>query len=247
MGTPYMKFLSLINPDEASVDFHAIRGGVPKKNITYTGISGATSAASNGLSQDISSSLELVGRLFPIMLGIVALNALILLILVVGGIVFYCRRRRTSVAAARARTPRGRMSPMPMNVRHTFPGNFQSPQQAHTYESVSMALTEDAFVPPSPAFHNRDGNRDRSNFRSSQQAHTYEPVSMALTEDTFVPSSPTSSFHKLDGNHDRYSQSSQQARTNEPVSMAMTEDTFVPPSPAFHKQDGNRNSFKPTA
>ena len=215
MGNPYMKLLSLINPDEASANFHAIRGGVPKTNITYTGISGATAAASSGLSQDVTSSLELVGRYFPILLGIVALNALVLLILVIGGTVFYCRRRRT--LAVSARTPRGRMSPMPMNVRYTsFPGNFQSPQQAHTYEPVSMALTEDTFVPSSP----RAGVYPTKDFPAS---------------------------HDLDGNRDRLNFQSQQARTSEPVSMALTEDTFVPPSPAFHKLDGNRDSFRSNA
>ena len=201
MGNPYMKFLSLIDPDEASANFHAIRGGTPKTNITYTGISGGTAAASYGLSQDATSSLELVGRYFPVLLGIVALNALVLLIGVIGGAVFFCRRRRASVVSAR--TPRGRMSPMPMNVRYTSSSgnfqNFQSPQQAHTYEPVSMALTEDTFVPTS---HDLDGNRDRPSFPSPQQARTYDPVSMALTENTFVPPSPP--FHKLDGNRDSF-------------------------------------------
>ncbi|GLB33805.1 putative acid protease [Lyophyllum shimeji] len=142
-------------------------GGQPKTNITYTGLNGAAAMPSFNISQDISDSLEKIGRYLPAMLAVVALNALILLVLAIAGTVIYCRRRRNPRARARA-TP-GRMSPMPMNPRHSYvPGSgLPPPEQSHphVYEPVSMALTEDTFVPPSPAFHSFDGkpgNRPKS-------------------------------------------------------------------------------------
>ena len=156
MGNPYLKLLSIIDPDEASVDFHKARGGEPKTNITYQGLDGVSVAPSFNISQDISASLERIGKYIPAMLGVVALNALILLVLVVAGTVIYCRRRGGQRIPAR--TPRGRMSPMPMNPRHSYvAGTLPLPEQTHTYQPVSMALTEDTFVPPSPGFYKFDG------------------------------------------------------------------------------------------
>ncbi|RDB22850.1 Aspartic protease [Hypsizygus marmoreus] len=156
MGNPFMKMLPIIDPDEASVDFHKARGGQPNTNITYQGLDGVSAMPSFNISQDISDSLDRIGRYLPAMLGVVALNALILVVLVIVGSVLYCRRRNP---AASMRTTRGRMSPMPMNPRHSYiVGSGLPPPQAHTYEPVSMALTEDTFVPPSPAFHGFDGN-----------------------------------------------------------------------------------------
>ncbi|KAF9485360.1 aspartic peptidase A1 [Pholiota conissans] len=171
MGNPYMKLLSIIDADEASADFHKARGGTPRTNITYTGLNGISVAPSFSISTDISESLEMIGKFIPAMLGIVALNALILIVCCIVWLVSFVRKRRLRPTA---RTPRARMSPMPpvdirlergdsdesgmgpmpMNLRNSYiagssPGN-------HTYEPVSMALTEDTFVPPSPAFHGFD-------------------------------------------------------------------------------------------
>ncbi|KAF8076381.1 aspartic peptidase A1 [Lyophyllum atratum] len=168
MGNPYMKLLPIVDPDEASLDFHQARGGQAKTNITYQGLDGAAAMPSFNISQDISSSLERIGRYLPAMLGVVALNALILIVLAIAGTVIYCRRRQPS-ARVRARAAPGRMSPMPMNPRHSYvAGSGLPPPQPHIYEPVSMALTEDTFVPPSPAFHHlkegtlRPGDRPKS-------------------------------------------------------------------------------------
>jgi saccharopepsin len=156
MGNPYMKLLSIIDPDEGSVDFHNVRGGEPQTNITYHGLGDVSIQPSFNISQDISASLERIGRYIPAMLGVVALNALVLLVLAAAGTVIYCRRR--SRRSAPARTPRGRFSPMPMNPRNSYvPGVLPLSEQPHSYQPVSMALTEDTFVPPSPAFHKFDG------------------------------------------------------------------------------------------
>ncbi|KAF5321097.1 hypothetical protein D9619_000938 [Psilocybe cf. subviscida] len=53
------------------------------------------------------------------------------------------------------------MDPMPMNPRNTYVAGLPSPNSHHTYEPVSMALTEDTFVPPSPAFHGKGQMSDR--------------------------------------------------------------------------------------
>lgn len=151
-----MRLLSIIDPDEASVDFHTARGGQPKTNITYQGLNGVAVQPSFYISQDTSAALERIGKYIPAVLAVVALNALVLLILVVAGSIIYCRRQRRRRIPGR--TPRGRMSPMPVNPRHSYlPGVLPPPEQMHTYQPVSMALTEDTFVPPSPAFHKFDG------------------------------------------------------------------------------------------
>ncbi|KAF8204971.1 aspartic peptidase A1 [Pholiota molesta] len=147
MGNPYMKLLSIIDADEASADFHK--------------------------SRDISGSLELIGKFIPAMLGIVALNALILIVCCIVWLVSFFRKRRLRPVA---RTPRARMSPMPpidvrlengnsdeshisgmtpmpLNLRNSY---IAGSPGSHSYAPVSMALTEDTFVPPSPAFHGFD-------------------------------------------------------------------------------------------
>lgn len=174
MGNPYMKLLSIIDADQASIDFTQLRGGVPRTNITYTGLNGISVAPSFSISTDISESLELIGKYIPAMLGIVALNALILIVCCIVWLVSFCRKRKQRAVA---RVPRARMSPMPpvdvrlertatgessasgmapmpMNPRNTYVAG--SPGGQHTYEPVSMAMTEDTFVPPSPAFHGFD-------------------------------------------------------------------------------------------
>ncbi|KAF9009070.1 aspartic peptidase domain-containing protein [Cyathus striatus] len=159
MGNPYMKLLSIVDPDEASIDFHNARGGTPRTNITFTGLNGISVAPSFSISNDISSSLERIGKYLPIMLGIVALNALVLIVLAIAGLVMCCRRlRKRKNTGLRTRTPLGRTSPMPMNPRSTYVAGYGRPD-THVYEPVSMALTEDTFVPPSPAFHADGGSR----------------------------------------------------------------------------------------
>jgi len=167
MGNPYMKLLPVIDADEASIDFHKVRGGQPRSNITYKGLDGISVMPSFNISQDISDSLERIGRYLPAMLAVVALNALILIALVVTGIVICCRKRNPS---APARTTRGRMSPMPLNDRNTYiPGGGTT----HGYQPVySMAISENdsVFIPPSPAFHNSDGNTLRPGDRPKSVA-----------------------------------------------------------------------------
>ncbi|KAF8812440.1 aspartic peptidase A1 [Phlegmacium glaucopus] len=163
MGDPYMKFLSLIDPNQASADFHKIRGGTPNINITYTGLSAAAISPSFNLSVDTSQALETIAKFVPAILALVALNALVLIICCIVWLVSTCRRRN---ARAIPRIPRSRsLRTTPLNHTNFYAAETLSPSTPHVYEPVSMALTEDTFVPPSPAFYNsglQPGDRPKS-------------------------------------------------------------------------------------
>ncbi len=156
MGNPFVKLLSLVDPNQASAEFHQVRGGQPLTNITYNAAnstSASGSLASGGsttvtLSNELADTLTKVGTYLPALLAIMALNALVILLLIGAAFVYMFRRRSKKV---RARTNPGRMSPMPMNRTSSF-GLPSDPSPAHTYEPVSMALTDDTFIPPSAAF-----------------------------------------------------------------------------------------------
>ncbi|KIK68172.1 hypothetical protein GYMLUDRAFT_37012 [Collybiopsis luxurians FD-317 M1] len=160
MINPFLRLLSLVNPDEASQDFVKARGGTARTGITYNqsnSTASATSTTSVDLSTEVAETLAKIGTYFPAILAIVALNALVLLALAILGIILLCRRtkksKRQRILDARTRTPIGRMSPMPLNTRDS---NATEP---HNYEPISMALTEDTmFVPPSPAFKRFNGS-----------------------------------------------------------------------------------------
>lgn len=156
MGDPYVKLLSIVDPDEASIDYHLARGGSPKKNITYTGLDGVSIAPSFSISTDISESLDMIGKYMPAMLAVVGFNALILIVGVIVWLVMLIRRRRRRSTARVPRARTGASSRAESNRADSLRPNsyiagMMSPQ-AHSYEPVSMALTEDTFIPPSPAF-----------------------------------------------------------------------------------------------
>lgn len=164
-----MRFLPVFNPDEASVDFHSIRGGTPKQNITYVGLQGTANSPSFFISDDVSEALEMITKFIPAVLGIVALNALVLICLVVGGLSYWMKRRRLRRServrggSGQARNVRGRLSPMPLNnIPSYIAGDQGSPSTPVAYHPVSMALSEDTFVPPAPAFHKFDNSSQLS-------------------------------------------------------------------------------------
>ncbi|EKM59341.1 uncharacterized protein PHACADRAFT_249769 [Phanerochaete carnosa HHB-10118-sp] len=172
MGNPYVKLLSLVDPAQASADFHQLRGGTAATNITYNAAN-STSLASGGgsvavsLSADMVHTISQLGSYLPVVLAIMALNALAVLLLVAAAFAYMCRRRRAKVRARR--TP-GRMTPMPVDPALSasafgmgmgmLPGGG-SGGEGHTYEPVSMALSEDTFVPPSPAFQKEGSSKLR--------------------------------------------------------------------------------------
>lgn len=162
MGDPYVQMLALIDPNQASAEFHSVRGGNPLTNITYNVSNDGTGGTTVTLSTEVANTIDKLAKYLPAMLGVLALNALLLIVLTIVGFVLLCRRRNKTV---RARKTPGRLSPMPMD-NASFNRYSGAPEAApHTYQPVSMALTEDTlFVPPSPAFKGepRFGERPKS-------------------------------------------------------------------------------------
>ncbi|KAL4081864.1 aspartic peptidase domain-containing protein [Scleroderma yunnanense] len=162
MGDPYVQMLGLIDPNQASAEFHSVRGGTPLTNITYNVSNDSTGGTTSvNLSTDVANTIDKLAAYLPAMLGVMALNALVLIVLTIVGFVLLCRRRSKT---ARSRKIPGRLSPMPMNDT-SFNRYSGAPEAApHTYQPVSMALTEDTlFAPPSPAFKGeRFGERPKS-------------------------------------------------------------------------------------
>jgi saccharopepsin len=141
MGNPYMKLLALVDPSQASLDFHNLRGGTPNTNITYNAANSTDSSTTVSLSADVARVLTKMGQFFPAMLAVMAFNALILLVLVIVGVILLCKKR-----GPKTRKTRGRMSPVSLNRTSRF-----GTESAHAYQPVSMAMTEmteDTFVPP---------------------------------------------------------------------------------------------------
>ena len=247
MGDPYVQLLSLIDPDQASIEFHNARGGTPNANITYNAANSTSSAPDSTtltLPSEVAATLDKIGIYFPTMLALMAFNALILVILVIVGIFFLCRTR-----TKKSRIPRGRKSPMPM--RRASDVESLRPPQPHAYQPVSMALTEDTmFTPPSPGFRKfgNDAHRKSSAYRASVAVPEDSPFippsiqpgdrpnssiyrgSMVVPEDMpFTPPSPARS-----------------ARSSTQHPAAPEDDVLVPPSPSYHSFEGVvRNGDRP--
>ncbi|KAJ7095380.1 aspartic peptidase domain-containing protein [Mycena belliarum] len=228
MGNPYVKLLSLVNPNQASKDFHALRGGIAATNITYN-VSNSTSDNPSAvtLSSDVSDNLNKIVTFLPAMLGIMALNAAVLIALVVLGVVYMCRKRKSKATPRKARA---RMTPMPMDPRSSYIAGVEP--QHHVYEPVSMALTEDLdrLRPMSM--------NPRESFAAGVPMADRAAVSMAITEDDmFIPPSSTARTFKGSGLRptDRPSSAAYQRQP----SMAISDDQLsVPPSPGFRSFDG---------
>lgn len=162
MGAPYVKLLSIVEPNQASKDFAAARGTVARTNITYNAEN--STAATSGtttvsLSEDITKTLNKITTYFPIMLAILGLNAVVILLLAIAAFIYLFRRRSV-------RPARNRRNAQPLQLEAMSTDTFTPPSESlqrgnsrHTYQPVSLALTDDTFVPPSPAFHNNGSGR----------------------------------------------------------------------------------------
>ncbi|KAI9513331.1 acid protease [Russula earlei] len=166
MGNPYVKLLSLVDPDAASKDFAAARGSVARTNITYN-VANSTVASPVGstvsLSNDITDTLNKINTYFPIMLAILGLNALVILLLAIAAFIYIWRRHSASSAPKQRRAQR--FTPMPLEAVST---DSLAPQQRKSmqprssrqaYEAVSAALTDDTVSPSPPS----GGFDDQSN------------------------------------------------------------------------------------
>jgi hypothetical protein len=155
MGAPYVKLLSLVDPNQASKDFAAARGSVAR-NITYNAANSTVAASGTttvSLPEDITNTLNKITIYFPIMLAILALNAVVILLLAIAAFIYLFRRRNV-------RPARNRRNARPLQLEAMSTDTFTPPSESlqrgtsrHTYHPVSLALTDDTFVPPSPAFH----------------------------------------------------------------------------------------------
>ena len=163
MGNPYVKLLSLVDPDEASAEFVAARGGTARTNITYNTADGSSSGASNvSVSGSVADKLSELVDYIPAVLAIMALNALALLIVGAVGVAYMCRRRKrkSSKKEQRALHALDHRAPTP------YPGGlFANGGGEHEYEPVSTHVPagerepEDIpFMPPAPAFHSYEGD-----------------------------------------------------------------------------------------
>jgi saccharopepsin len=210
MGNPYVKLMPIITADGASAEFAKERGTTARTGITYTPLDTIANAGSSGgdtttvtLSTDVAKVLDTLGKYFPAIAGVLALNAIVLLVLLFLALFYVCRRRKSSSGTARRRSQIGRTSraltPMPMNDATDF---TQPPQQAHVYEPVSMALSEaeTILVPPSPGFAKgkaKDVDRPYSFAGSSRMSTSYGPESPQ--DEPFTPPPPPRRMYSGDG------------------------------------------------
>jgi hypothetical protein len=190
MGNPYIQLLSIVAPDEASAEFAKARGTTPRTGITFntlntTANAGSSDSTSVTLSTDVAKVLDTLGKYLPALAGVIALNAIVLLALLILAIFFVCKRRREYGGKARPRSTLGRstpraLTPMPMGDA----SDFTHPQQTHTYEPVSMALSEaeTVLVPPSPGFtKGKMADRPYSYAGSSRMSNAYGPEDEPFT------------------------------------------------------------------
>jgi len=237
MGNPFVKLLPLIDPNEASADFARIRGTQPRTNITYNVASPEViGAASDGVTST-EATLDRLNTLIPIMLGVMGLNALVLLSLIVIGIVYVCWRKK-SRAARRAR--RQDVTPMPMSSME----NAEAAEPTHQYEPV---MSDEQLTPQSPSVLSFDSMGRPQSWRpvsnAPSQAFSSFPGNLRDPFKTPPPSfqrdsrgvergiRPHSSYQPID---------TQVARINahlSPTSAPADDGSLAPPSPGFFRRD----------
>jgi hypothetical protein len=227
MGDPYIKLLSIIDPNQAAQDFHAVRGGTPGGNITYnaSNTTGTSGKLTFSLSEDVARSVARFGQFFPIILGILALNVLVILSLGIVGIVVFCRGRgkccggRGGVGAMKKRKMARGETPSPLTLRdmpmnpsiNVIDSDNVARPSSHVYEPVSLtAATEDTVFSPMRKSHNFDGE-------------SYVRKSHAFDQETLVRKS-----QNLDA--EAYVRQSQNVDAESLMGALATE---LPPSPMF--------------
>jgi len=188
MGDPYVQLLPIITADGASAEFAKARGTTPRSGITFNALNNTVNAGDSTsvtLSTDVAKVLDTLGKYLPALAGVIALNAIVLLALFFLAIFFLCKRRREHGGKARPRSTLGRstpraLTPMPMDDV----ADFRRPQPSHTYEPVSMALSEaeTILVPPSPGFtKGKMTDRPYSYAGSSRMSNAYGPEDEPFT------------------------------------------------------------------
>lgn len=224
MGNPYIKLLSIINPNNASAEFVAARGGVAKTNITYNaspGTGSSSGSTSVTLADNIADKLNELITYIPVVLGILALNAIALLTVAVAVVCYLVKSRRGRKTGKKNRN----VLPLSARAPTPYPGTLGGGgSDGHEYEQVSIMAPEPEDMPFTPP---PFGTRD-----SSYDADTIQPLRPISK---FSGRRPHSTFSGLNVPPDYR------------VSAAPSEATaFVPPSPPFKKgeaEDGRPKSI----
>jgi saccharopepsin len=230
MGNPYVKLLSLVDPDQGSKDFAGARGTLARSGITYPTTSSAASSAAHGtsadstsvqVSADVAQVLDTIGKYFPALAAVVALNAIVLLALLFLAIYYICAQRRKESrkrqSGARPRSNIGRSTPRALTPMPMDDLNYAPPAPIHTYEPVSMALSEDTvLVPPTPGF-----KYDPEAAKGLNRPHSYAASSSSpLSENYMPPRRPVPAPLAPDG-------------------RIPEDQPFSPPSPGFLRYEGD--------
>ena len=238
MGDPFVKLLPLTDPNEASEDFAKIRGSQPRTNITYNLASPEVIGTASDSVSATQDTLEKLNSLIPIMLGVMGLNALVLLTLVIFAIVYICRKKKSRAAR---RTRRQSALPMPMDSVN----NIEATEPTHQYEPV---VNDEQQIPQSPSAHSLHSTHSTS----SRPASNVYPQSLGGVPGTFRDDpfkTPPPSFQRGSRGLERGMRphSSYQSVNNDaaqinvhppaPHSVPADDESFLPPSPGFFQRD----------
>lgn len=203
MGNPYIKLLSLTDPDTASAEFAKARGSTARTGITYNASNSTSGTANVSVAGSTADKLAQLVNYIPAMLAILGLNALALLVVAGVGIMYLCKRRHRKSKKERNLLALSNRTPTP------FPSQISSGDgSAHRYERVADNIPsgeqepEDMpFVPPAPAFHafGHDslrplpaGSRPRSAYSGiPPQPQDYRISAAGSDVTAFVPPSPS--------------------------------------------------------
>lgn len=238
VGNPYIKLFSTVDPNNASAEFTAIRGGTARTNITYNATPSSGSSGSISVADTTADKLAKLADYIPIMLGILALNAVALIVIAIVAVVYMCRKSKLRRSGAKRRnsalknglsirTPTPYPGPMPASPMNG-PTDFGEAGGPHEYAAVAVHAPgepEDLpFVPPEPSFHSYDGDSLRP-----------------LTNSFSSPTRPRSMFSMVSNASGNSLGVRSPGRYR--ASTAGSEMTaFVPPSPEYMK-DGRPKSF----
>jgi saccharopepsin len=182
MGNPFVKLLSVIDADEASQDFASARATVARKNIKYptantaaNNSTGNSADAAGAVSSESAQMLNTLAKYFPALAAIIALNTLIVLALLLLAMYWICTQRRKEAKKrgnARPRSNIGRQTPRALTPMPMDDFNYAPPAPVHTYEPVSMALSEadTVLALPSPGF-----KYDPDSAKGMNRPHSYAP------------------------------------------------------------------------
>ena len=237
MGDPFVKLLALTDPNKASGDFAKIRGSQPRTNITYNVAPPAVIGTTADSVSAAQSTLDKLNTLIPIMLGLLGLNALVLLTLVISATVYLCRKKK-SRAARRAR--RQDALPMPMGSVN----NVEAAEPTHQYEPVT---NDEQQIPQSPVHPVRDDSASPHPV-SSAYPQSLGGLPGTIRDDPFK--TPPPSFLRDSRGIERGIRphsyqpipiNTQAAQINvhppAPHSAPAEDETFAPPSPGFFRRD----------